>query len=115
MMHFIKKVEIQQMVLFGIFWILSMLNILSLSIKILKCNKWPPKNWGQNATNPIGFIFCNLKKGNQVSQVGTNFLVPAPTFWSHCQQIVYLKSIESKTNRLFNCFEPYIGNLWSKL
>ena len=52
------------------------------------------KNWGQNATNPIGFRFCNLKKGNQVSQVGTNFLVPAPTFWSHCQQIIFKEILD---------------------
>ena len=83
--------------------------------KILKCNKWHLTNLGQNATNPIWLLFCNLRKGNQVSQVGTNFLVLAPTFRSHCQQIIYLKSIETKTKILFYCFGPYTGNLWSKL
>ena len=85
------------------------------NIEILNMRELPAiKESIDNLKN--GSLTCpSFTNSDQVSQVGTNFLVPAPTFWSHSQQIIYLKSIESKTKRLFNCFGPYIGKLWSKL
>ena len=37
----------------------------------IKMQQMAPKNLEQNATNPIGLLFCNLKKGDQVSLFGT--------------------------------------------